>query len=188
MKTFNLFFLPFVKINNKKDFIEILKNTRCHNFFKLYFEKFNYNTKEKKIISELFNFSPLSIFCFYFDHEIKINIFKKLGLIPSLISCSNINDVNDEDFKLLIQHFNLVNIKDQLNIVIDSFYFSISQKKYKNTNLYFYKYFYQQLENENNNVINFLLSKQRNKIEEEFLKLALPVKEQINFTSNIKNF
>lgn len=187
-KSIYLLFIPYLHMNDKHNFIYFLKIIKCSDFFKQYFDHFNYTVEEKKEISKLFSFSVTTIPFKNIDYGIKRDIFDIFGIIPSLLSCHDLLDIEQRDFKFLINNFKQLNIQEKLNVIIYTFYYSFPENKYKKTKLKFYKHFYKQLEKENDEVLDFLSKKNKNTIEQEFLDIIIPIKEEFIIKRNIINF
>lgn len=187
-KSLYLLFIPYLHINDKYNFIDFLKRMKCIYFFKKYFDQFDYTPEEKKEIYKLFSFSVTTIPFTTLDYGIKRDIFDVFGIIPSLLSCHDLLDIEQRDFKFLINNFKQLNIQEKLDVIIHTFYYSVPENKYKKTKLKFYKHFYKQLEKENDEVIDFLYKKDKNKIEQEFLDIIIPIKEEFIIKRNIINF
>lgn len=177
---------------NKDDFIFILKKMKCFYFFKHNYFKFNYSDLEKIEIIPFLNdfiiYKPI-------DYQLKIDVFQRIGLIPLFLITTEISLYQDNftletfnnDINLIIKYFNFLTIEEKIKIVINTFFHEYSNK-YITIDPSVYQYFFEKLYKENNEIIDYLISKEKDHIESEFLIFAIKIQEEVNCKHNISNF
>lgn len=179
---YNLYFVIEKLICTDKDlFIRLLSKTKSFYFFQNSFDNFSYSEKEKEHILSFFGFTDNLIceYCYDSSYGLYRDIFDIFGIIPSILILSTNSSPKQRPFKFLVKQFNNFSIEIQAAICINSFF---------KTNKSTYKHFFKLLPEQNNNVIRFLQSKEKNEKENDFLNLSIPIAEEINNSINIQNF
>lgn len=187
-------FSSILKVKNKEDFIYLLKKTKCFYLFKNNFYKYDYTKLEKEEISKLFNFSEDSIRCSLdTDYGLKREIFDIFGIIPSLLAVTKLDIKSPayevkQQIRFLIKNFKSLNIQDQIDVSIRTFFEDYFHNKYAKITTEDYKNFYRELIQENDIMFHYLIAKDKSDIELAFLNFASPIREEMNNLNNIQSF